>query len=111
MFIMNPFDESRCNDSQPATPSVRLFHSNPFEPIRDLIIVSIFLPNPKLLFHIHLSHTTRIRNNPHQPLSNILDLIVLVQETDVAFHRGSRVISKQINICSIKSLNIHVLQL
>lgn len=74
--------------------------------------VSIFLPNPKLLFHIHLPHTTRIRNNPHQPLTDILDLIVLVQETDMAFHSGSRVISKKINSFLFCQVWIsHVLQL
>jgi len=49
---------------------------------------SIPLPNPKLLHHTHNPTIPLISYQPHQTLPDVLDLVVLVQQRDVAFdHR------------------------
>jgi hypothetical protein len=50
--------------------------------------VSISIPHPKVPLHINLSHPTRVSYETHQTLSDVLDLIVLVEQTDMAFHRS-----------------------
>lgn len=49
---------------------------------------SISIPHPKLPLHINLSHPPRVCYETHQTLSDVLDLIVLVEQTDMAFNRS-----------------------
>lgn len=49
---------------------------------------SIFVSNPKVFLHLNLPHPLGISNDAHQPLSNILDFIVIMQEPNMALHRG-----------------------
>lgn len=48
-------------------------------------------PNAKLCFHVDLPHAPRLRDQPHQALPDVLDLVVHVEEADVAPHGGSGV--------------------
>ena len=44
---------------------------------------SILLPNPKLIHNNHNPTIPLISNQAHQPLPNVLDLVVLVQQRDM----------------------------
>jgi hypothetical protein len=50
--------------------------------------VSISVSHPKLPLHIDLSHPTRVSYETHQTLSDVLDLVVLMEQTNMAFHRS-----------------------
>lgn len=54
------------------------------------------ISNPELPLHFNLAHPTRIGNQAHQTLADILDLVVVVEETNMLFDGGRRVISFQL---------------
>lgn len=45
---------------------------------------SIITPNTELPLYFNMTNPPPVSNHTHQPLCNILDLIVLVQETDMS---------------------------
>lgn len=63
-------------------------HTNnhhPFHATYSYKLAKLIIPrNPKLPLHNNMPNTPPISNNTHQPLRNILDLIVLMQETDMS---------------------------
>lgn len=54
---------------------------------------SILPRNPKLLLHLNLPHSPRISNKSHQPLSNIFDIIVLMQELGIPLAGGIGIVT------------------
>ena len=52
------------------------------------ILILIPISNPKLLLHFNLAHPTRISNQAHQTLADILDLVIVVEETNMLFDGG-----------------------
>lgn len=55
---------------------------------------SIFLSNSILLLHLNHSHALGLCNQPHQSQSHILDLIVLMQQTNMALHCDRGILSE-----------------
>ena len=55
-----------------------------------MINQSILIPisNPELPLHFNLAHPTRISNQAHQTLADILDLVIVVEETNMLFDGG-----------------------
>lgn len=43
------------------------------------ILILIPISNPELLLHFNLAHPTRISNQAHQTLADILDLVIVVE--------------------------------
>ena len=60
-----------------------------------LILILILISNPKLPLYFNLTHPTRISNQTHQSLTDILDFIVVVEETNVLLDSGRGVMSIQ----------------
>lgn len=62
-----------------------------------MINQSILIPisNPELPLHFNLAHPARISNQAHQTLADILDLVVVVEETNMLLDGGRGVMSVQ----------------
>lgn len=52
----------------------------------------ITILNTKLPLHLNLPHPSLLRNQTHHPLPDILNLIILMQETDMALDGGCGII-------------------
>lgn len=69
--------------------SVKSLQTNSFQSVEPLqCSPSILRRNPKLPLHFDLPHPPRISNKPHQSLTNIPDVIVLMQELGISFACG-----------------------
>jgi hypothetical protein len=55
--------------------------------------LSISISDPKLPLHIDLSHPTGVSYETHQTLSDVLDLVVVMEQTNMAFDRSRGIIS------------------
>lgn len=56
--------------------------------------LSIPLPNPKLLHHLHNPTIPLVSNQAHEPLAHVFDLVVLVQQRDVLFDHRIRALQR-----------------
>jgi hypothetical protein len=84
---LDPHKDHLDTSSDPHVLVKNISNNNPI-PLPNTNLSSIPLPNPKLLHHTHNPAIPLISNQPHQTLPNVLDLVVLVQQRDVAFdHR------------------------
>jgi len=78
--------------------NLKPLHSKPF--IQNLIP----LLHPKLPLNLNLSHTPRIRNQPDKSLRSILNLIILVKQTNMSIHSDGGILPVPIRhaCCSCK---------
>lgn len=65
--------------------------------------LSISVSDAKLPLHINLSHSTGVSYETHQTLSDVLDLIVLMEQTNMAFDRSRGIMSLKCQYLGVNS--------
>ena len=75
-----------------------------------MINQSILIPisNPELPLHFNLAHPARISNQAHQTLADILDLVVVVEETNMLLDGGRGVMPVQSASSTPNGMRVHI---